>query len=594
MSSPHAPILAGPKYRELYSACSEGERHYYGVLTAMDEQVGRLRQGLRSLGAADNTMLWFCSDNGPERNDLASARPEIVASMRRTLGEFHNSCRNSDAGASGTHRRARALPSAGSCDHTAAAARVMVVTSRREFIQSLPVSLVAPASTARKPNLLFVFSDQHRACSMPGEPYNDAQAPNLARLAREGLSFTNCISNYPVCSPYRAMLMTGRWPYQTGIIDNNLRLRDEEVSLGEVFARNGYRTGYIGKWHLSPDDEAGGFIREGPARQGFQDWRVWSATNQHFDHSFTFDPNTGRRIQPKGYNGTLMTDTALEFIGNHRNEPWMLMLSWNPPHPIYEDAPPERMKLYNPAALALRPNVKALPGGNAGAQALRRTLQGYYAHITALDAEMGRLLKRLDETGQADRTIVVYTSDHGDMLGSQGFGGKRLPYEESCKTPFLVRYPGVTPAGRTASLLFSALDVYPSLCGLAGLGVPSHCAGKDLSHAMRGHAGPAPESVFLMHIAKDHASGGRRHPAPLFRGVRTGRYTYAVAEDGRWCLFDNQEDPYQMHNLIDDPGCAGLTRSLDGLVLDWLKKAQDPFPYEQSRRMRSALLAERT
>jgi arylsulfatase A-like enzyme len=334
---------------------------------------------------------------------------------------------------------------------------------RREFVQSLGASLAAPAPRTRKPNLLFVFSDEHRACSMPGEPYNEAQAPNLARLAREGISFRNCVSNYPVCSPYRAMLMTGRWPYQTGIIDNALQLRDEETSLGETFARHGYRTGYIGKWHLSPGDEGGKFIPNGPGRQGFEEWHVWSGTNQHFDKSFTFSPDTGERIQPKGYNCTRMTDTALEFIRDYRARPWMLMLSWNPPHPVYDDAPEEFMKRYDPASLVLRPNVM----GGAGPKALRRSLQGYYAHITALDAEMGRLLKRLDETGQADNTIVVYTSDHGDMMGSHGFGGKRLPYEESCRTPFLVRYPGTAPAGRTSDVLLSAIDIYPSLCGLA-------------------------------------------------------------------------------------------------------------------------------
>lgn len=478
-----------------------------------------------------------------------------------------------------------------SCRTAAVAARVADVIHRREFVYSLGAPLIARPPKPKKPNLLFVFSDEHRACSMPGEPYNEAQAPNLARFARAGLSFRNCVSNYPVCSPYRAMLMTGRWPYQTGIIDNALQLRDEEISLGETFARNGYRTGYIGKWHLSSDDEAGRFIPKGPGRQGFEEWHVWGGTNQHFDQSVTFDSGTGERIQPKGYNCTLMTDTALEFIGNQRKQPWMLMVSWNPPHPVYTDAPAEAMKRYHPATLVLRPNVPGQHPGSGGLEALRRPLQGYYAHITALDAEMGRLLKRLDETGQADNTIVVYTSDHGDMMGSHGFGGKRLPYEESCKTPFLVRYPGVTPAGRTAEASLSTIDIYPSLCGLAGLRVPPHCVGADLSRAMRGDAARTPESVFLMHIAKDRASGGRRHPAPLFRGVRTGRYTYAVAEDGRWCLFDNQEDPYQMHNLIDDPVRAKLARDLDGVVLDWLKKAQDPFPYEETRQKRSALLS---
>jgi arylsulfatase A-like enzyme len=376
------------------------------------------------------------------------------------------------------------------------------------------------------------------------------------------------------------MLLSGRWPYQTGIIDNAIQLRSDEVSLGRVFLNAGYRTGYIGKWHLSPGDEGGRFIPKGPARQGFEYWQVWSQTNQHFDTSFTHDSETGAKIQPKGYNCTLMTDEANEFIRANRERPWMLMMSWNPPHPNFDDAPPEHKDRYNPEALRFRPNVK-------DSERLRKQCAGYYGHISAVDIEFGRLLRTLKETGQADDTIVVYTSDHGDMMGSHGFGGKRVPWEESCKVPFLVRYPGVATAGRPLDGLFSTIDIYPSMCGLAGLAVPGHCAGRDLSAAMRGQNTSFPESAFLMHIQKENASGGENHPAPLFRGVRTDRHTYAVADDGRWLLYDNREDPYQMRNLIADPARQKLARDLDGLVLEWLRRSQDPFAYEAARKKRS-------
>lgn len=458
--------------------------------------------------------------------------------------------------------------------------------TRRGFVAS---AMAAAASRPAKPNLLYVFSDEHRACSMPGEPFNEAHTPNLERFAREGMTFRHCISNYPVCSPYRAMLQTGRWPYQTGIIDNALPLRSDELSIGETFHRAGYRTGYIGKWHLSPHDEGGQFIPKGPARQGYEDWHVWAKTNQHFDQSFTFDPDTGRRIQPKGYNCTLMTDEGIDFIERHRSEPWMLMISWNPPHPNYLDAPPEQKKRYDPESLRFRPN--AGESGHGISPGLRLALQGYYGHISAVDLEFGRLLRKLDETGQAERTIVVYTSDHGDMMGSHGFRGKRLPWEESCRVPFLIRYPGVIAPRSNSDGLFSTIDLYPTVCGVAGLAVPPHCMGRDLSAAMRGEGTKFPESSFLMHIQKDNASGGIHNPAPLFRGVRTGRHTYAVAEDGRWCLYDNREDPFQQRNLIDDPGAAKLSREMDGLVLDWLKKAQDPFPYQTVSKKRSSLIS---
>ena len=452
--------------------------------------------------------------------------------------------------------------------------------NRRQFLLS---AATAAAPAPRKPNVLYVFSDEHRACSMPGEPLNEAFTPNLERFSRHCVTFRTRISKYPVCSPYRAMLLTGRWPYQTGIVDNALQLRPDEVSIGETFRRAGYRTGYIGKWHLSPGDEGGEFIPAGPARQGFQDWHVWSNTNQHFDRSFTFDPDTGRKIQPKGYNCTLMTDEGLNFIERHRGEPWMLMVSWNPPHPNFLDASPEQKDRYQPEALKFRPNAESVNPG------LRRSFQGYYGHISGVDAEFGRLLRKLDETGQADNTIVVYTSDHGDMMGSHGYGGKRLPWEESCRVPFLVRYPGITKPGSDVGGIFSTVDIFPTMCGIAGIKAPSHCVGRDLSSAMRGEPTRFPESSFLMHIQKDNATGGENNPAPLFRGVRTDRHTYAVADDGRWLLYDNREDPFQTHNLINGASRMKLAGDLDGIMLDWLKAARDPFPGERLRKQHSAL-----
>ena len=184
-------------------------------------------------------------------------------------------------------------------------------STRREFIGSLAASGTGAMPAAqrppaggqrdqRRPNVLFAFSDQHRACSMPGEPYNDAEAPNLARLASQGLSVRNCISNYPVCSPYRGMLLSGRWPYQSGIVDNALPLKTSEFSLGEAFRRQGYRTGYVGKWHLDARGSEGrGFRPEGEARHGFDEWEAWYNTNPHFDRSYKFDRMTRQRLQPK-------------------------------------------------------------------------------------------------------------------------------------------------------------------------------------------------------------------------------------------------------------------------------------------------------
>jgi len=421
---------------------------------------------------------------------------------------------------------------------------------------------------------------------MPGQAYNDAESPSLEALAAESTSFSNCISNYPVCSPYRGILMTGRWPQQTGIIDNAFPLKEEETTVAEVFERGGYRTGYVGKWHLDAQGTAGKALKPaGAARHGFSDWMAWYNTNPHFDRSYTFDRKTGDKLTPPGYNASRMTDDAVGFIERNRDAPWMLVVSWNPPHPPFRDAPPELMKKYDAQSSQLRPNTSeqiehAVTGPD---DPVRKNLAGYNAHIEAIDAEMARLLKTLDETGQADNTIVIYTSDHGEMMGAQGRMGKRLPHEESCNVPLLVRDPRNKGKRMASDVLISTIDIYPTLCGLAELPVPEHCVGQNLSGAMRGETVESPETAFLMHIAKDNASGGRNHPAPIFRGVRTKRHTYAVGEIGRWCLYDNQEDPYQQHNLADDPSRASLMSELDGEVIRYLQESGDSYPFQTRR-----------
>jgi len=292
-------------------------------------------------------------------------------------------------------------------------------------------------------------------------------------------------------------------------------------------------------------------------------------------------------VQPKGYNATLMTDQALEFIDRHHRErpdaPFLLMVSWIPPPSDFLDPPEAKKALYREGSLPPRENVDLDARNKKGARGLIwdqnnwRYYQGYHAHISAIDDELGRLMAQLDALGIADDTILVYSADHGSMMGSHGLGSKRQPYEESIRVPFSVQWPGVIPAGLASDALFGTVDVMPTLCGLAGVPVPGTCVGRDFSPVLLGGAGPDPEAQFIMHISKKNASGGDSHPAPIFRGVRTGRYTYAVYHGERWCLFDNEQDPYQLDNRIDDPALAGVRDRLERMLRQFLREAEDPF-----------------
>jgi arylsulfatase A-like enzyme len=379
--------------------------------------------------------------------------------------------------------------------------------------------------------------------------------------------------------------MSGRYPAETGVDHNGPSLPIDTVSLGETFRRNGYHTGYVGKWHLNGPEL--GFIPKGPKRFGFEDWHVWDQTNEHY-HSWTFDPDTGEKIQPEGYSASHMTDQAVTFIKEQTTEkPWFLVLSWNPPHPPF-NPPKQDRKPYPLDTLKARPNVQlASPGVHLdktreplnSIDDLRQAQQGYYGGITAIDLEFARVLKALDESGHAENTIVIYTSDHGEMMGSHGHMAKQMPHEESCRVPFFIRTPGVSPKSHTSDILFASIDIYPSLCGLASVPVPSHCRGRDLSAALRGQQTSSPDHVFLTNQMKPNSP---EQFTPTYRGLRTATHTYAVTEAGRWLLYDNVADPYQTKNLIKDPAHAALIAKFDAAVEDWMATTGDKFPYKNA------------
>lgn len=483
--------------------------------------------------------------------------------------------------------------------------------NRRDFVKAGAAATIATGLNLEaqvkgkraKPNVLYVFSDQHRAQSLPGEAYNQAMAPNLEAFRRENFSMDTCVSNYPLCTPYRAILMTGRWPSQTGVIYNNVPLSMNEGALAQTFQKAGYHTGYVGKWHLAGHGESPGFIPKGPGRLGFEDWHAWDATNQHY-HSWTYDQETGQKIFPEGWQPVPMTDEAITFLkAQSKAKPWLLVVSYNPPHPPY-NPPRDDLDMYPLESLKLRPNVHTQPAGTDTEQSarfltseegIRTAMQGYYGAITGIDQQFARLLQALEETGQADDTIVIYTSDHGEMMGSHGRMQKQVPFEESCRVPFTVRYPGVTQRGGKSEALFAAIDKYPTLCGLAGIPVPAHCAGRDFSPLiLRGEKMEEAEMVFLMNQVEGDRYGGAGGMVgeqggrqkfvnrPSYRGVRTRTHTYAVTLTGRWLLYDNEADPYQLNNLVRDPAQSSLMEKLDAAIMAWMIEAGDPFPFREN------------
>lgn len=414
--------------------------------------------------------------------------------------------------------------------------------------------------TERRPSVLLIITDELRERSLgyAGDP--NARTPRIDALAAESIRYREAVSGMPVCCPARASFLTGQYPLQHGVYINDVPLRPTGPVLPREFASHGYRTGYIGKWHLfgSPEgrfERREAFIPD-EERFGFEYWRVGECTHD-YNHSAYYAGDDPEKRYWEGYDAIAQTDDALGFVAA-ADDPYFLVVSYGPPHFPLHTAPDRFRELYADADISVPANVPEEFADDA-----RHDLRGYYAHIAAIDECVGRLLD-----GIAPDTIVVFTADHGDMLWSQGIDHKLVPWEESVRVPFLVRAP--ERAADVVGDLFNSPDLMPTLLGFAGLPVPEGLMGEDLSAP-----GNGPGSALLG--APVSYSTLRRTGFAEYRGVRDSRYTYVRTRTGPWLLYDNVADPDQLRNLCGDPSYAAELQRLDGAVDGWLARLGDEF-----------------
>ena len=443
---------------------------------------------------------------------------------------------------------------------------------KRFSLLSLFVMLLASlaARAAVRPNIVVVLADQWRAQAFgfAGDP--NGKTPNFDRLAGESVRFVNAVAGIPVCSPTRASLLTGQRPITHGVFINDVPLNPDAITFPKVLKAAGYDTAAIGKWHIDGHGRSAFIPRE--RRQGFDYWKVLECTHHYTDSIFYGD--TAEKRHWSGYDALDQTRDACEFLRSREKgaKPFLLWLAWGPPHDPYLTAPAKYRALYDPAKLTLRPNVPA----NLEAQT-RKNLAGYYAHCSALDDAMGELLRTLRESRLASDTILVFSADHGDMLGSQGLWKKQKPFDESARVPMLVRWPAAfgTEARQLAAPINSE-DVMPTLLGLAGVAIPPRVEGLDYSAHLRGGPSPGDGATVLTCVAPfgefERRNGGRE-----YRGLRTAQHTYVRDLNGPWLLFDNDADPYQQKNLVDQPAHAALQAELDAQLTRKLKANGDAF-----------------
>ncbi len=419
------------------------------------------------------------------------------------------------------------------------------------------------------PNVLFVFGDQWRAqaTGYAGDP--NVKTPNLDLLAGESISFTNAVMGCPVCSPARASMITGRYPLTHGVFMNDLHLRHEAVSIADAFNAAGYDTAYIGKWHL--DGHGRSTFIPPERRQGFSFWRAMECTHNYNESYYYADGPT--KLKWNGYDVMAQTQEARRYLEEHGSDrPFLLFLSWGPPHNPYHTAPEEYRAMYQADSLELRPNVPEESQTTA-----RRDLAGYYAHISAMDHCIGVLTESLKANDLDMDTILVFTSDHGDMHGSQGCWRKQHPYDESILVPFLLRYPAeFGRKGRRVNTPINAPDMMPTLLGLCGVDIPATVEGSDYSPLLRGEKDPGSTAALIAAYAP-FGEWLKRGGAAEYRGIRTERYTYVRTLRSPWLLYDNEKDPYQMMNLCGDPAYAKARDQLERALGEALGKTRDAF-----------------
>jgi arylsulfatase A-like enzyme len=434
-----------------------------------------------------------------------------------------------------------------------------------------------------KPNLIFIFTDQQAFDMLGCYGNNQIKTPNLDRFATEGIRFTHCFSNSPISTPFRGMLMSGQHSLYNGAFINDKPLvPGHGKKFAEVLRDAGYLTAYIGKWHLLGDVDTNRLIPKGKMRYGFDDLflpvNVQGEGHPYNWNSFYWNENGEKKNLDK-WEVYGQTDRALEYLDRRKNttKPFALFVSWYSPHNWGKftgadgnrhynyDFPEELMSLYNRDSIKVRPGTETTPD-------IQRMYQGYMALITGVDIAFGQIMDKLKQLNFENNTIVIFTSDHGDMLEfDNAVLPKQYPHDYSCRIPLLIRWPGKLTSGTTTGLLFSALDMMPSILGIMGLNVPKECHGKNLSKAIfTGNE----NAVDFIPIWLYEEKG--------FRGVITREYTYSIQNGAtkdtmRNVLFDRKYDPYQLNNLFYKPEMINIKEKMWKLTQNWMQTYNDKF-----------------
>ncbi len=432
-------------------------------------------------------------------------------------------------------------------------------------------------TTTNRPNVIIFFTDQHRwdASSLYGNPLD--LMPNFDRIAQEGTHFYNAFTCQPLCGPARSCLQTGLYATETGVYQNGIPLQDDAQTLATLFGKEGYRTGYIGKWHLGGVDP-GFYGGQQPVpeerRGGYEYWLASDLPEFISDayHTVLFD-NENKKVFLPGYRADAYTDAAVRFLEDHKQEQFFLCVSYLEPHfqNHRDDFPAPDGYAEKYTGRWLPPDLASL-GGNAYQQ-----IGGYYGMIKRLDEAFGRIMDTLKSIELLENTIVLFVSDHGCHFKTRNDEYKRSCHESSIRIPVAARGPGFEHGGRIKALT-SIIDIAPTLLEAAGIEVPETMSGRSAMPLIR-HEDPAwPDDIYIQ-ISESQ----------IGRAVRTDRWKYCVSNNemakestpyaGTYyeeSLYDLESDPYELTNLIGMEGYEDITEVMGKRLLAHMRAAGEP------------------
>ena len=449
-----------------------------------------------------------------------------------------------------------------------------------------------------KPNIVFVFADQlrYQSCGFSGD--DKAITPNLDKFASEGTNFTQAVSSMPVCSAYRASLLTGKYTTSTGMVINELRMNTNHKSIAHCLTKSGYNTGYIGKWHLysnklgNHENVNNSHIPVGANRLGYDGY--WAAYNFHHTYYGSYyHLNSKEKIFHKKnvYEPDAQTDMAIDFINEHKDDknPFFLTLSYGTPHDPWEkeNVPKKYYNLFKGHNIGPSKNYsdELDPYGDSWSnehktkEKVAEWMRIYYAMTTNLDWNFGRLISAIENEGIIDNTIIIFTSDHGEMFGSHGRMKKNIFYEEAIRVPFLLQWKNNLPPGRKLSTLLSTVDIMPTILGLVNVDVPIEVEGEDLSLILKGKNYTEPKFAFLMNTG----ACAIWEDGHEWRAIRNKNYTYALYRGSKILprkelFFDHLNDPYQLNDLINDKNYFPKINLFREYLSSKMKELNDTFP----------------